>query len=140
MIYNNSTDANVVLSNMVEINFVDGDEEGFPKVKETLERIGIGSNRTKTLYQSAHVFHKAGRYYICHFLEMFALDGRKATLVEEDVARRNFIVKLLTDWDLIEPITDNYKHPMGVPRMVKVLKHHEKGEWTLSKKYTIGNK
>jgi hypothetical protein len=140
MIYKYDTDPEVVVSNMVEIDFVDGDEQGFPKVKETLERIGIASNRTKTLYQSAHVLHKAGRYYICHFMEMFALDGRSVTMSEEDVARRNFIVKLLTDWELIRPLTDNYKHPMGVPRMVKILKHGEKSEWTLSKKYSIGYK
>jgi len=138
MIYNRNTDPNIVVSNMIEIDFEDGDEQGFPKVKETLERMGIGSARTKTLYQSAHVLHKAGRYYICHFLEMFALDGRQVTLTEEDVARRNFIAKLLQDWGLIRCLSDNYKHPMGVASMVKIIKHHEKAEWVLDKKYTIG--
>lgn len=138
MIYEKFTNPNVVLSNMIEIDFVDNSDEGFLKVKETLERIGIGSNRTKTLYQSVHILHKAGRYYICHFLEMFALDGRKVTLTEEDVARRNFIVKLLADWNLIVPIVDNWKSPMGVSSMVKVLKNSERSDWTLCKKYTIG--
>lgn len=138
MNYTRNTDINVVMSNMVEIDFVDGDEQGFPKVKETLERIGIASNRTQTLYQSVHILHKQGRYYICHFMELFAADGRVVNLSEEDIARRNFIVKLLKDWNLITPISDNWKVPMGVPRMVKIVKHSDRHLWTFEKKYNIG--
>ena len=142
MIYKRNTDTNVVMSNMVEVELLDGSEEGFRKVRETLQRIGIPSKKTNppTLYQSVHILHKAGRYYICHFLELFALDGREATLTEEDVGRRNLIVKYLMQWNLVKPLTKNHEFPIGSPRIVKVLKHHERDEWVLSEKYAIGTK
>jgi hypothetical protein len=140
MNYTKFTKPEVVISNMVEISLNDGSEEGFRKVKETLQRVGIPSKRTKTIYQSAHILHKAGRYYICHFLELFALDGRSVILSEEDIARRNLIINYLIQWNLIEPLTNNWEHPMGSPRMVKVIKHSEKDEWTLEQKYSIGVK
>lgn len=140
MNYGRNTPPEVVISNMVEIDLVDGSEEGFRKVKETLQRIGIASKKTNTLYQSVHILHKGGRYFICHFLELFALDGRVVDIKEEDVARRNLIVELLIQWGLIEPITSNWEHPMGTTRMVKVIKHSERDQWTLSPKYAIGAK
>lgn len=140
MKYDRYTDIDVVLSNMVEVTFPDGPEDGFRKVKETLQRMGVPSRRENTLFQTAHVFHKQGRYYICHFKEMFGADGKEAELSEGDLARRNLIVKFLKDWGMIEPTTTNWEVPMGNPRMLKVLKHSEKDDWTLTAKYTMGNK
>lgn len=140
MKYDRYTDIDVVLSNMVEVTFPDGPEDGFRKVKETLQRMGVPSRRENTLFQTAHVFHKQGRYYICHFKEMFGADGKEAELSEGDLARRNLIVKFLKDWKMIEPITTNWEVPMGNPRMLKVLKHSEKDGWTLTAKYTMGTK
>lgn len=140
MKYDRYTDIDVVLSNMVEVTFPDGPEDGFRKVKETLQRMGVPSRRENTLFQTAHVFHKQGRYYICHFKEMFGADGKEAELSEGDLARRNLIVKFLKDWGMIEPTTTNWEVPMGNPRMLKVLKHSEKDDWTLTAKYTMGTK
>ena len=140
MIYTKNTDKNVVLSNMVEIDFVDNPEDGFRKVKETLERMGIAKKNEKTLIQSAHILHKQGRYYICHFLELFALDGRTAELSEGDIGRRNLIIKYLIDWDLIIPIDDHWNHPISSPKSLKVIKHGEREDWSLQTKYSIGNK
>jgi len=140
MKYDRYTDIDVVLSNMVEVTFPDGPEDGFRKVKETLQRMGVPSRRENTLFQTAHVFHKQGRYYICHFKEMFGADGKEAELSEGDLARRNLIVKFLTDWEMIQPITTNWETPMGNPRMLKVLKHSEKDDWELVAKYTMGTK
>lgn len=140
MKYTRNTDRQIVLSNMVEIEFVDGIEDGFRKVKETLERMGLPNRDNSVLTQSCHLLHKQGRYYICHFLELFALDGREAELSEGDLGRRNIIVKYLMDWDLIKPISDNWKHPMASPRSLKVLKYHERDKWKLNQKYNIGKK
>lgn len=139
MKYDTRTDRQVVLSNMVEINFVDSPEDGFRKVKETLERMGIPKRDEKTLIQTAHVLHKQGRYYICHFKELFALDGKSAELSEEDIGRRNLIVKYLTDWNLIKPITDNSQRPVCSPRRLKVVKYSDREEWEFESKYSIGN-
>lgn len=140
MKYTYNTDRNVVLTNMVEIDFVDSIEDGFRKVRETLQRMGIAKRDENVLIQTAHILHKQGRYYICHFKELFALDGKQAELSEEDIGRRNLIVKCLIDWDLVVPITDNYKIPMASPRSLKILKHTDKSRWSFEAKYSIGNK
>ncbi len=105
------TPSELVIDSMVEVNFPDGPEEGFRKVKETLQRMGVPSRREQALYQTAHILHKQGRYFICHFKQMLALDGRGAELSEGDIARLNLIVKYLKDWEMIVPITDNWDTP-----------------------------
>lgn len=134
------TPSELVLNTMVEVEFPDGPEEGFRKVKETLQRMGVPSRKEKTLFQTAHILHKQGRYFICHFKMMMALDGRPAELSEGDVARLNLIVKYLKDWEMILPITTNWEEPMGTPRMLKVLKHTEKEDWSIQAKYNMGTK
>lgn len=125
-----------VIQQMVEITPVGAD--GFRKIKETLMRIGLPSSQIKTLYQSAHILHRQGRYYICHFKEMFALDGKTNTLTEGDTERRNRIVQMLVDWNLIEPVDPSLIEPMGRPGIVKVIKYSDKDDWTLIAKYAIG--
>jgi len=121
---------------MLEVSLPESDS--FLQVKETLERIGIANFREKKLYQSCHILQKKGKYYIVHFKEMFALDGKKYSLTKEDIYRRNHIANLLSDWGLVE-----LKSPVelveGKDRpKVFVLKHSEKSEWELVSKYTIG--
>lgn len=141
MKYDRFTPSSIVLSNMIEIYFTDNAEDGFRKVKETLERIGIASRQDdKKLFQTAHILHKQGKYYICHFKEMFALDGKTAELSESDLARRNLIFSYLVDWDMVTPVSSQVLHPVGNPSMVKVLKHSEKEDWEIIKKYSIGTK
>ena len=140
MKYTFNTDRNVVLSNMVEIEFIDSVEDGFRKVKETLERMGIPKRDENTLFQTAHILHKQGRYYIAHFKELLAMDGKAAELSEEDIGRRNLIVKYLTDWELIKPITPNSERPICSPRRLKVVKYSDREQWNLVPKYSIGNK
>ena len=127
-----------VIQNMVEIIPVGND--GFRKIKETLMRIGLPSHKEKTLYQSAHILHRQGRYYICHFKQMFELDGKVTTLTEGDISRRNRIIQMLIDWNLIETIDPQELEPMGRPGIVKVIKYTEKDDWTLVQKYAIGTK
>ncbi len=134
------TPSELVIDTMVEVDFPDGSEEGFRKVKETLQRMGVPSRKEQALYQTAHILHKRGRYYICHFKQLLSLDGRPSELSEGDLARLNLIVKYLKDWDMIIPITNNWESPMGQPRMLKVLKHSEKEDWELKVKYSIGTK
>lgn len=139
--YNEYTPIEEVLSNMVEVTFPNDDtNEGFRKVKETLQRMGVPSKTDNILYQSCHIFHKRGQYYIAHFKEMFAADGRVAELTDGDLARRNLIVTYLKDWGMIKPIDETQLEPVGSPRMLKVLKHNERDQWTLSPKYSIGIK
>lgn len=140
MKYTRNTDKCVVLTNMVEISFVDSIEDGFRKVKETLERMGIPKKNEKVLFQTAHILHKQGKYYITHFKELLALDGKEAELSEEDIGRRNLIIKYLTDWNLIKPISQNSKHPICSPRCLKVLTHSDRENWDLRNKYDIGSK
>lgn len=134
------TPVEVVLQTMIPVDFPDGAEEGFRKVKETLQRMGVPSRRDKTLFQTAHILHKQGDYYICHFKQLFALDGKEAELSEGDLARLNLIVKYLKDWGMVEQTSVRSLEPMGSPRMLKVIKHTEKDEWDLQAKYSIGNK
>jgi len=125
-------------SDMLEVTIKQPDD--FLKVRETLTRIGVASRKDKTLYQSCHILHKQGKYYIVHFKELFALDGKKATLVENDVQRRNTISVLLQDWNLlsiVKPEAAENKAPLS---QIKVLAFKEKDEWNLVAKYNIGNK
>lgn len=136
--YERYTPIEDVIGNMVEITFPEGDTDGFRKVKETLQRMGVPSRREKVLIQSAHILHKRGQYYICHFKELFAADGKTAEISVDDLARRNLIVKYLNDWGMITPIKDDWKEPLGNPRYLKVIKYTEKDDWELSSKYSIG--
>ena len=123
---------------MLEVTLKQPDD--FLKVRETLTRIGVASRKDKTLYKSCHILHKQGRYFITHFKELFALDGKKATLVENDIQRRNTITILLQDWnliDIVKPTEAENKAPLS---QIKVLPFKEKKEWTLSAKYNIGKK
>jgi hypothetical protein len=140
MNYTYNTDRAVVLSNMVEISFVDATEDGFRKVKETLERMGISKCGQKILFQTAHILHKQGHYYIAHFKEMLAMDGKVVEMSEEDIGRRNLIIKYMTDWKLITPITDNSNRPMCHPRSLKVVKYIDRESWEFVPKYSMGNK
>ena len=112
--------------------------ESFLLVKETLTRIGVASNRTKTLYQSAHILHKQNEYYICHFKSMFILDGKPSDISEEDIARRNLIAKLLQDWKLLTIVDVLLPECCAPMSAVKIISHKDKEHWQLVAKYTIG--
>ena len=121
---------------MLEVTLKEPDD--FLKVRETLSRIGVASRKERTLYQSCHILHKQGRYFIVHFKELFALDGKDTNLSENDIARRNTITNLLNDWGLIEVKGD--LEPMAPLSQIKILSFREKDEWTLETKYNIGKK
>ena len=121
---------------MLEISLKEPDD--FLKVRETLSRIGVASRKERKLYQSCHILHKQGRYYIVHFKELFALDGKETNLSENDIARRNTIAKLLDDWDLVKLL--GKAEPVAPLSQIKVLSYREKEEWTLETKYNIGKK
>ena len=121
---------------MVEVGLKEPDD--FLKVRETLTRIGVASRKEKKLYQSCHILHKQGRYYIVHFKELFALDGKKANLSTNDVQRRNRIVQLLGDWGLISIPTTEVITDVAPLSQIKVLAYKETGDWTLESKYNIG--
>ena len=123
---------------MVEVTL--GEPDDFLKVRETLTRIGVASRKEKKLYQSAHILHKQGRYYITHFKELFALDGKRANLTVNDVQRRNRIVKLLFDWGLIDVVKPDLITDIAPLNQIKVLPYKEKGDWILEQKYNIGKK
>ena len=123
---------------MVEVGLKEPDD--FLKVRETLTRIGVASRKEKKLYQSCHILHKQGRYYIVHFKELFALDGKKANLSINDVQRRNRIVQLLSDWGLVSMISKEVIADVAPLSQIKVLAYKEKGDWTLESKYNIGKK
>tara|TARA_B100000519_G_scaffold40992_1_gene31068 strand:+ start:81 stop:503 length:423 start_codon:yes stop_codon:yes gene_type:complete len=123
---------------MVEVVLKEPDD--FLKVRETLTRIGVASRKEKKLYQSCHILHKQGRYYIVHFKELFALDGKKANLSTNDVQRRNRIVQLLSDWGLISISAKEIIADVAPLSQIKVLAYKEKGDWTLESKYNIGKK
>jgi len=128
------------IQDLVEVTLVEPDD--FLKVRETLTRIGVASKKENTLYQSCHILHKQGRYYIVHFKELFALDGKPTDLSENDLARRNAISKLLQDWGLIEVINKTQiETPIPIfISQIKILSHKEKDEWQLVPKYNIGKK
>ena len=116
-------------------------EEDFLKVKETLTRIGIASRKEKKLYQSCHILHKRGKYYIVHFKELFLLDGKQSDFTDEDRGRRNAIALLLEEWGLISVVdSDKYQEPRAKISSIRILPFKEKGEWELESKYTIGKK
>ena len=121
---------------MLEVKLKEPDD--FLKVRETLSRIGVASRKETKLYQSCHILHKQGRYYIVHFKELFALDGKDTNISENDVARRNSIAVLLGDWGLIEIIGDT--EPKAPLSQIKVISFKEKSEWDLETKYNIGKK
>ena len=126
------------VEDMLEVTINQPDD--FLKVRETLTRIGVASRKDKTLYQSCHILHKQGKYYIIHFKELFALDGKKSTLTQNDIQRRNTIALLLQDWNLVS-IKEGTKAEDKAPlSQIKVLPFKEKKEWTLSSKYNIGKK
>ena len=125
-------------SHMVEIFLSEPDD--FLKVRETLTRIGVASRKEKKIYQSCHILHKQGRYFIVHFKELFALDGKHTNITLNDVQRRNRITKLLSDWNLIEVADHEQILDVAPLNQIKVLSYREKGEWILEPKYNIGGR
>ena len=123
---------------MVEVTLNEPDD--FLKVRETLTRIGVASRKEKKLYQSCHILHKQGRYYIVHFKELFALDGKHANLTANDVQRRNRIARLLADWGLISVVKAEAVEMVAPINQIKVLSFKDKGDWILEQKYNIGKK
>ena len=121
---------------MLEVTIKEPDD--FLKIRETLSRIGVASRKEKKLYQSCHILHKQGRYYIVHFKELFALDGKQTNLSENDIARRNTISKLLKDWGLVE--LKGETEPIAPLSQIKIISFKEKSDWTLETKYNIGTK
>lgn len=127
------------IDQMIEVTLEAQDD--FLKVRETLTRIGIASRKDKTLFQSCHVLHKQGKYYIVHFKELFALDGKPANFDQADIARRNTIANLLGDWGLIKLVDPSKSaDPVAPMSQIKIIPHKDKSEWTLEAKYTIGRK
>ena len=122
---------------MVEILLSEPDD--FLKVRETLTRIGVASRKEKKLYQSCHILHKQGKYFIVHFKELFALDGKRANLSVNDIQRRNRIIQLLSDWGLVTTMIDE-QLDIAPLNQIKVISYKEKGDWTLETKYNIGKK
>ena len=123
---------------MVEVTLNEPDD--FLKVRETLTRIGVASRKEKKLYQSCHILHKQGRYFIVHFKELFALDGKHANLTSNDVQRRNRITQLLADWGLISVVKPDSVSDIAPLNQIKVLSYKDKGLWALEQKYNIGKK
>ena len=136
---NNNTEVSWSPASMLEITLNEPDD--FLKIRETLTRIGVASRTENKLYQSCHILHKQGKYYIVHFKELFALDGKKATLINNDIQRRNTIAVLLQDWKLIDIVNKDSALENKAPlSQIKVLPFKEKKEWILSAKYNIGKK
>ena len=127
------------ISNLVEVTLKEDDD--FLKIRETLTRIGVASRKDKTIYQSCHILHKQGKYYIVHFKELFALDGKPSNFTEDDIARRNTIANLLSEWGLIGLVeSSKSSDPVAPLSQIKVLPYKEKNEWDLTAKYNIGKK
>ena len=129
-------DLNWTSNDMLEVSLNEPDD--FLKVRETLSRIGVASRREKKLWQSCHLLHKKGKYYIVHFKELFVLDGKKSSLTENDIERRNTIAGLLSDWGLVGLISE--AEPKAPLSQIKVLSFTEKNDWILEQKYNIGKK
>ena len=127
---------NWTLEHMLEVTLREPDD--FLKIRETLSRIGVASRKERKLYQSCHILHKQGRYFIVHFKELFALDGKQTNLSENDIARRNTISKLLKDWGLVE--LKGEIEPIAPLSQIKIISFKEKNDWTLETKYNIGKK
>ena len=129
----------VDLDNLLEIEL--NEEEDFLKIRETLTRIGVASRKDKTIYQSCHILHKRGKYYIVHFKELFALDGKKTNFNENDLGRRNTIANLLAEWGLLNLVDAKKSAEDTVPLgQIKILSFKDKSDWNLVAKYNIGNK
>jgi hypothetical protein len=129
----------IKIEDMVEVTLDEKDD--FLKVRETLTRIGVASKKEKILYQSCHILHKQGKYYIVHFKELFSLDGKPTDLTENDIARRNTVTNLLEDWELIKIVNKNQTiEPTVSLSQVKIISHREKNDWQLVPKYNIGKK
>ena len=127
------------IHNLVEITFPEKDD--FLKIRETLTRIGVASRREKELFQSCHILHKRGKYYIVHFNELFKLDGKPSTIDETDIGRRNSIVTLLEQWKLLSVVDkDKIKEPITPLSQIKIIPFKQKSEWKLTSKYSIGTK
>ena len=131
-----SDEINWTQEQMLEVTLNEPDD--FLKVRETLSRIGVASRKERTLYQSCHILHKQGKYYIVHFKELFSLDGKASSIVENDISRRNTIANLLKDWQLVNIVGEMGE--MAPLSQIKVLSYKEKNEWTLETKYNIGKK
>jgi hypothetical protein len=125
-------------ASMLEVTLNEPDD--FLKVRETLTRIGVASRKDNKLYQSCHILHKQGRYFIVHFKELFLLDGKKSNLEENDVARRNTIATLMSDWGLITIDNKDNAQPLAPLRQIKIISYKDKDKWELCPKYNIGNK
>jgi hypothetical protein len=128
-----------MLESLIEVLLKDQDD--FLKIRETLTRIGVASRKDKTIYQSCHILHKQGKYYIVHFKELFALDGKPSNFGDEDRGRRNTIANLISEWGLVKLVDENKsKEPVAPLSQIKILPHKEKDEWNLVAKYNIGKK
>lgn len=124
-------------SSMLEVTLNEPDD--FLKIRETLTRIGVASRKDNKLFQSCHILHKQGRYFIVHFKELFLLDGKKSNLEENDVARRNTIATLMSDWGLLTVDNTSNLKPIAPLRQIKIISYKDKGQWELCPKYNIGN-
>jgi hypothetical protein len=128
-----------ILDSLVEVELVE--EDDFLKVRETLTRIGVASKREMKLFQSCHILHKQGRYYIVHFKELFTLDGKPSNISEDDIGRRNTVAKLLAEWGLVRVIDESFiASPQTPLSQIKVISHKDKDRWELVAKYNIGRK
>lgn len=127
------------VENLIEVTLAEKDD--FLKVRETLTRIGVAAKKENVLYQSCHILHKQGKYYIVHFKELFALDGKPSSMIDNDVARRNTIINLLAEWGLIKVVTpEKIEEPKAPLSQIKIIAHKDKHEWELVAKYNIGKK
>lgn len=127
------------VENLIEVTLAEKDD--FLKVRETLTRIGVAAKKENVLYQSCHILHKQGKYYIVHFKELFALDGKPSSMVENDVGRRNTIINLLAEWGLIKIVTpEKIEEPKAPLSQIKIIAHKDKSDWELVAKYNIGKK
>jgi hypothetical protein len=130
---------NIIVDNMIEVLLESSDD--FLKIRETLTRIGVASKKDKKIFQSCHILHKQNRYFIVHFKELFALDGKPTNFSEDDVARRNTISNLLAEWNLYKLINpEKTKSPVAPISQIKIISYKEKSEWILEQKYNIGKK
>ena len=128
----------ISIESLIEVTL--NEPDAFLKVKETLTRIGVASKKSNTLFQSCHILHKQGKYYIVHFKELFALDGKQTDLNEDDISRRNTIAKLLAEWDLVNVVEEQQLQPADSMSSIKVIPFSQKTEWDLVAKYNIGKK
>jgi hypothetical protein len=127
------------INDLVEVTIAQ--EDDFLKIRETLTRIGIASRKDKTLYQSCHILHKRGKYFIVHFKELFALDGKPFNMTDDDVGRRNTIARLLSEWGLVKIVNPEVTTDLAAPlSRIKILPHKDKNDWELVSKYNIGKK